>query len=239
MSNPNNNTDGTTRGIDPHDLARRPTNVSFAPAYITVIRIDSPGAWRISANHASFAIDDPAQNTPDARLAQALRILKKVIPGGGGNRKKLSDLRPGQPNAEAKLYQRSDGTFDRDDFVDLNFASQHEIFVYYDSADVTLDNDLLISFGPALSNGNPAAGNDSFFVSRVDDSQLDGPLKGKLIRIENYNTIFDGSTFTPRPNNDASKAAKYSLSYHVTLPGRQPLPIVIDPDTGNGMGGQP
>lgn len=239
MSNPNTLGDGTTLGIDPHDLGRRPANVPFVPAYITVIRIDSPGAWRISANHASFAIDDPARNSPDSRLAQALRILKKVISNGVGNRKKLSELRPGQPNAEAKLYRRTDGTYDRDDFVDLSFNSQHEIFVYYDSADVTLDNDLLISFGPALSNGSPAAGNDSFFVSRVDDSRLDGPLKGKLIRIENYNTMLNGGAFTPRPTDDASKAAKYSLSYHVILPGRQPLPIVIDPDTGNGMGGQP
>lgn len=229
----------STGGIDPHDLSRRPGNVPFAPAYLTVIRIDSSGAWRLSANHASFSIDDPAQNTAEARLAQALRILKKVIPNGAGNRKKLSDLRPGQPNAEAKLYQRPDGSFDRDDFVDLGFNCQHEIFVYFDSADVTLDNGALISFGGTLSNGSRAAANDSFFVSRVDDGRLDGPLKGKLIRIENYNTIFDGNTFTPRPNNDASKAAKYALNYHVTLPGRQPLPIVIDPDTGNGMGNNP
>lgn len=239
MSNTSGWTNDTTAGIDPHDLARRPGNIPFAPAYITVIRIDSPRAWRISANHASFAIDDPGQNTAEARLTQALRILKKVSPNGTGNRKKLADLRPGQPDAEARLYQRPDGTFDRDDFVDLGFNCQHEIFVYYDSADVTLDDTLLISFGAALANGTPAAGNDSFFVARVGDDRLDAPLKGKLIRIENYNTIFDGSAFTPRPADDPGKAAKYSLNYHVTLPGQQPLPIVIDPDTGNGMGNNP
>lgn len=238
MSNPNG-TGAGTRGIDPHDLARRPANVPFAPAYVTVIRVDSAGAWRLGANHASFAIDDPAQNTPAARLDQALRILRKVIPNGGGSRRKLADLRPGQPDAEGRIYQRPDGSYDRDDFIDLGFNSQHEIFVYYDSADVTLDDRLLISFGATLSNGDPAAGNDSFFVARVDDARLDGPLKGKLIRIENYNTIFDGTAFTRRPADDAGKAAKYSLNYHVTLPGRQPLPIVIDPDTGNGMGNNP
>lgn len=222
-------------GINPHDLSQRPTTVAFAPSYITIIVIGSAGAWRIGANHASFAIDNLADNTPGSRLSQALRILKKVVPG----RRKLSDLQPGKPDAEAKLYRRTDGTFDRDDFVDLGFNSQHEVFVYYESADVTLDNDQLISFGARLSDGSPAAGNDSFFVSRVADAALDGPLKGKLIRIENYNTMFDGSSFTPRPNNDPSKAVKYALNYHVTLPGRQPLPIVIDPDTGSGMGNQP
>lgn len=222
-------------GLDPHDLSQRPATVAFAPSYVTIIVVSSPGAWRIGANHASFAIDNPADNTPGARLSQALRILKKVAPG----RRKLSDLQPGKPDAEAKLFRRTDGTFDRDDFVDLGFNSQHEIFVYYDSPDVTLDNDQLISFGATLSDGTPAAGNDSFFVSRVADAELDGPLKGKLIRIENYNTIFDGSGFTPRPNNDPSMAVKYALNYHVTLPGRQPLAIVIDPDTGGGMGNQP
>lgn len=226
---------GNSLGIDPHDLSRRPTTVAFVPSYVTIIVVDSAGAWRIGANHASFAIDNPADNTPSARLAQALRILKKVVPG----RRKLSDLQPGKPDAEAKLYRRTDGSFDRDDFVDLGFNSQHEVFVYYDSADVTLDNDQLISFGAKLSDGTPAAGNDSYFVSRVPDAALDGPLKGKLIRIENYNTMFDGSSFTPRPNNDPSKAVKYALNYHVTLPGRQRLPIVIDPDTGGGMGNQP
>ena len=225
----------SSRGIDPHDLSHRPTNVAFVPSYVTIIVVGSAGAWRFGANHASFAIDNPADNTPSARLAQALRILKKVVPG----RRKLSDLQPGKPDAEAKLYRRTDGTFDRDDFLDLGFNSQHEVFVYYDSADVILDNDQLISFGATLSDGSPAASNDSFFVSRVADAALNGPLKGKLIRIENYNTIFDGSSFTPRPNNDVSKAVKYALNYHVTLPGRQPLPIVIDPDTGNGMGSQP
>lgn len=227
---------GNSLGIDPHDLSRRPANVPFAPSYVTVVVISSSGAWRIGANHASFAIDDAANNSADARLAQALRILKKVVPG----RRKLSDLQPGRPDAEAKLYRRKDGTYDRDDFVDLGFNSQHEIFVYFDSADVTLDNSKLISFGAKLSNGSPAAANDSFFVARVPDSALDGPLKGKLIRIENYNTIHDGSNFAPRPADDPAKSARYALNYHVTLPGRQPLPIVIDPDTGNGNGaGEP
>ncbi|MEY4239104.1 MAG: hypothetical protein RL339_1705 [Pseudomonadota bacterium] len=226
---------GTDPGIDPHDLARRPTSITFAPSYVTIIRIDSPGAWRIGANHASFAIDDPANNTAEARLAQALRVLKKVVPG----RRKLSELQPGKPDAEAKLYRRKDGSYDRDDFIDLGCNSQHEIFVYYDSADVTLDNRQLISFGAKLSNGNPAAANDTFFVARVDDSALDGPLKGKLIRIENFNTMTDGSTFTRRPADDPAKTARYALNYHVTLPGRQPLPIVIDPDTGNGNGAEP
>ena len=223
---------GNSLGIDPHDLSRRPANVAFTPSYLTIIVISSAGAWRLGANHASCGIDDPASNTPDARLAQALRILKKVVPG----RRKLSDLQPGKPDAEAKLFRHNDGSYDRDDFVDLGFNSQHEIFVYFDSADVTLDNSQLISFGTKLSNGSPAAGNDSFFVSRVADSVLDGPLKGKLIRIENYNTIFDGSSYTRRPTDDPSKAARYALNYHVTLPGRQPLPIIIDPDTGNGGG---
>ncbi len=226
---------GNSSGLDPHDLSRRPTNVAFAPGYVTIILVSSGGAWRIGANHASFGIDDPASNTPDSRLAQALRILKKVVPG----RRKLSDLQPGKPDTEAKLYRRKDGSYDRDDFVDLGFNSQHEIFVYYDSADVRLDNDQLISFGATLSDGTPAAGNDSFFVSRVDDGELGGPLKGKLIRIENYNTIHDGSTFTPRPTDDPSKAVRYALNYHLTLPGKQALPIIIDPDTGNGGGNEP
>ena len=222
-------------GIDPHDLSRRPANIPFAPVYVTIIRIDSTGAWRIGANHASFLVDDPGQNTAEARLAQALRVLKKVVP----NRRKFGDLRPGKPDAEAKLYRRKDGTFDRDDFIELGFNSQHEIFVYYDSADVVLDNHQLISFSPLLTTGATAAGNDSFFAARVDDSQLSGLLRGKLIRIENYNTIYDGDAFTPRPADDASKAARYSLNFHVTLPASQPLPIVIDPDTGNGIGYDP
>ena len=226
---------GISIGIDPHDLTQRPTNVPFQPSYVTIIVISSSGAWRLGANHASFGLDNAASNTSEARLAQALRILKKIAPG----RRKLSDLQPGKPDAEAKIYRRKDGSFDRDDFVDLGFNSQHEIFVYFDSADVTLDNDQLISFGATLSDGNPAAGNDSFFVSRVDDGELDGPLKGKLIRIENYNTIHDGSTFTPRPSDDLSKAVRYALNFHLTLPGRQPLPIIIDPDTGSGGGNEP
>lgn len=228
-------------GFNPHALPEGLSQVPFAPDYLTIVRIASPGAWRFSANHASFGIDDPASNTPEARLAQALRILRKVGPG-----RKFGALRPGKPDAEAKIYRRTDhgsdpdSGYDIDDFSKFEFASQHEIFVYYDSQDVTLEDANLLSFSHFLTAGAKRASmNDSFVVSRVPDDQLPANLKGKLIRIQNYNTIKEAGTFRRRDPAVATEKAEYSMNFHFTLPGVKPIPLVLDPDTGNGYGGQP
>lgn len=228
-------------GINPHAPPAALTNVAFAPDYVTVIRIDSPGAWRFTANHASFGID-AGNNTPEARLAQALRILRKTGPG-----KKLGTLRPGTPDGEDRIYRHPDhgndpnAGYDRDDFRDFAFASQHELFVYYDNPDVTLQAGNLLSFSHFLVNGTDRADeNDSFVVERVPDAQLPASLKGKLIRIKNYNAVkaSDG-TFRRRDPKVESDAARYSMNFHFTVPASRPIPMVLDPDVGNGYGGRP
>lgn len=240
-------------GFDPHKLTNRPLP-TFQPDYITIIRVDSSGAWRFSANHASFGIDDPANNTPEARLAQALRILRKTGPG-----KKLGSLRPGMPDGEGKIYRHPDhgndpnSGYDRDDFKDFGFSGQHEIFVYYDNRDVGLVNDNLVSFSPFRAKDQdpdspptsdpspplPAAPNDSFIVQRVFRRDIPASLGGQLIRIENYNTILENGAFRRRDPAAQSEAVTYSMNFHFILPASKPIPMVLDPDTGNGYGSRP
>ncbi|MCZ8326111.1 MAG: hypothetical protein O9283_12685 [Sphingomonadaceae bacterium] len=225
-------------GFDPHSAEQEKTVrealglSAFKPDFITLVRVYSDGAWQFGANHAAIAAAaDP--------VAQAIAILAKTVRPGNG-RRKFRDFGPdSNANDKENFHKRAKveplGQVDFDDFESFGFGSRHEIFVHYDSPRVTLQEGNLISFSPYLNDGKPAAPNDSFFVRTVDTG---GRLKGPLIAIRNYFAKVDtGGKILPR--DAAVDKATLALNLHFTLPGKLPMPMILDPTTGNGMGGEP
>lgn len=223
-------------GLDPHsaaDEARVSAAVGgFDPAYVTVVRVFSDGAWHLGANHAAIA----RQGDPDE---QALAILAKTVRPGNG-RRRFRDFGPGSNAGDIENFHKRSrfaplGATDLDDFEAFGFASQHAIYVWFDSPRVSLKADELISFSPKLADGSPADPNDSFFARMIDPK---GRLAGPVIAIRNYfaRQLPDGSIV----RRDAARdRAMHKLNLHFILPGKLPLPIILDPTTGNGMGGEP
>ncbi len=225
-------------GFDPHSAdaetkVREALGLSaFKPDFITLVRVYSDGAWQFGANHAAIAAAaDP--------VAQAIAILAKTVRPGNG-RRKFRDFGPdSNANDKENFHKRTKveplGQVDFDDFESFGFGSRHEIFVHYDSPRVTLQEGNLISFSPFLNDGKPADPNDSFFVRTVDTG---GRLKGPLIAIRNYFAKQDeDGRIVPR--DAAVDQATLALNLHFTLPGKLPMPMILDPTTGNGMGGEP
>jgi hypothetical protein len=225
-------------GFDPHSAEQEKTVrealglSAFKPDFITLVRVYSDEAWQFGANHAAIAAAaDP--------VAQAIAILAKTVRPGNG-RRKFRDFGPdSNANDKESFHKRTKvaplGQVDFDDFESFGFGSQHEIFVHYDSPRVTLQEGNLISFSPFLNDGKPADPNDSFFVRTVDTG---GRLKGPLIAIRNYfaKADKDGKIV---PRDAAVDKATLALNLHFTLPGKLPMPMILDPTTGNGMGGEP
>jgi len=224
-------------GFDPHSAEQEKTVrealglSAFKPDFITLVRVYSDGAWQFGANHAAIAAAaDP--------VAQAIAILAKTVRPGNG-RRKFRDFGPdSNANDKENFHKRAKveplGQVDFDDFESFGFGSRHEIFVHYDSPRVTLQEGNLISFSPFLNDGKPADPNDSFFVRTVDTG---GRLKGPLIAIRNYFAKEDNGKIVPR--DAAVDKATLALNLHFTLPGKLPMPMILDPTTGNGMGGEP
>jgi hypothetical protein len=216
----------------------------FSPSYVTVVQVFSDGAWAFSANHAAIVAE------PDNTEAQALRILRKADrPAPPGFRRKFRDFGPGSAAMDKEqFYRRAQhpptGSYDLDDFQSFGFASQHEIFVYFASRRATLQPDNLISFFPMLNDGTAADPNDSFFAREI---QNPAGLNGTLIAIRNYFAKAewneDGTVKSIVRRNPASDKATHALNLHFTLPaarpGLPPMPMIIDPTTGNGMGSEP
>jgi hypothetical protein len=225
-----------TYGLDPHsaaDEARVSAAVGgFDPAFVTIVRIHSDGAWHLGANHAAIA----RQGDPDE---QALAILAKTVRPGNG-RRRFREFGPGSNASDAENFHKRGryaplGATDLDDFEAFGFASQHAIYIWFDSPRVSLKADELISFSRQLADGSPADPNDSFFARAIDPK---GRVSGPVIAIRNYfaRQSADGSIV---PRDAATDRAMHKLNLHFILPGKLPLPIVLDPSTGNGAGNEP
>jgi hypothetical protein len=208
-------------------LSPNPTNcpmAGYAPAFIAILFIDFPGGAKISVNHASFSTTDPSPEG-NGRLEQALKLIELRT-----NSARFSDLN------EPTIYPRTMGNkgTDRVSFDDFDFKSQSELFIFFNSSDIELgkDRNWLISFTPYSSTGERRAPNYSYANAQVVTAI--GNLKGKLIRVENHVTDPFGCLLE-------STCAHYSMNIHFMMPLRDGglVPMVIDPDTGNGVGYEP
>lgn len=225
-------------------IGKLPTSLpNFAPAYITLVRI-SPrkGVFGLEINHASYNAAGYSQGER-ADLAQSL--FSQVSPGAA--RKHFREIPPRGNNPAGKpfaIYSRHapapgpNPVVDLDGFENFGSSQQVEIFVWFDvPAGLSIDPTLLVSFAPFTQSNNGASKNDRFFAREIM-----GNLPGKLIAIENYFTTFSESDCTFAPD-DGKKDKVFAMNIHFNLdgagPSRLPIPMVIDPDTGNGNGSEP
>lgn len=249
------------RGLDNHGdnpnapPVNQPTPVPFAPRYMAVIHIKSDGPWSISANHAHFSFT--AQNTaadPNLRTKHARDILlNKLTKSHGRFRDERSDAR-------FRVYERStpppqgDRFADEVDFTRFQFGYQHDIYVFYEhlQGEIGFDdaNSQYLTFSKFFKDGSAANRNHAFFnAQRITDSSILGGLNGKgsLIRLENHVTYKDPNDPreeqpTPGAQYQAIGMGSASLQrYKMNLIyiTRSGLVMMIDPDTGNGVGYDP
>lgn len=211
-------------GDHPHDKNPAP----FNPAFVGVIDFRPAGGWKIAVNHAAFAVSTSA--TPEERLAIAVKAVKGKGNGGGTRLRNLTNgLRP-VPGKGGEL-----------DFVDFDnqchgFKSVNELFIYIDGKDVELNPKALISFTPFSGNLEKRNPNHSFYNAEI--AQLPAGMAGKMIRVRNYMTAAGGK---PIGVGHETVSQIYSMNFHFSVPSKEGgrIPIVIDPDTGNGSGNEP
>jgi hypothetical protein len=228
----------------------------FKPDYITIVRISSRSEWGLTVNHASF---EAKYLNRDGRLKLANEIINYIAQEG------QKRMRLKSASAKFKNHKRSAGKFkDETDiisFAEFGSNQQVEIFVWLDDqspgnpatkGDVKIDPKYLISFSPMTFENAKANPNDSFFARKIeiiDSNKI--PLNGAFFAIENYFCTFNEKTEKyevdePQNSNDAPKM--FAMNIHFTVPNTdeypQPdslkrIPMVIDPDTGNGVGYEP
>lgn len=216
-------------GDDPHDQPPK----EFKPAFISVLHIAANGLWSYDINYAHFEIQ---QNLNDAeRLEQAIIRLEKKI----SSPRKSSFGKISEQNLKPYVKMKTDVGKQCDylEMEPLEFNSENEIFIFIESGKVGLDDKKLISFSNGLSDGSLAAENYSFYWARLVPQNDLGSIKnnGQMIRLRNYCLDAGGNSQIGKPE------LKHSLNIHFGAPlkSRGFVPMVIDPDTGNGSGNEP
>lgn len=197
----------------------------FRPNWITLVHIDFPPSDMLTVNHACYYFP----KDEGERLRRAIHLFGLKRPAMGP-KKRFAAL-----EGNDKPYKRFNQWWDFDDFNKFGFASQHEIFFFFDSPHVTLDDDWLISFSPASDKGKPRDHNYSFFNTTSVPAVLHGggTSVGSIVRVRNYFTDPSGRSIDP---DDTQKLQTYSMNLHFRYKN---IPMILDPDTGNGTGHEP
>ncbi|MCW3845693.1 hypothetical protein OF829_00465 [Sphingomonas sp. LB-2] len=191
--------------------------------------------WTLTVNHASF----PGKLDKPARVARAVEIFETKFSKPGGGSYEFQDPTMGGygPYPWQKTYHQPHRNVDSTTFDDLLFANRTEIFIFIEHPQVVLfpKEKMLVPTTFASDGTTKTDSNESFFgAEHVTDAELKGLLgKGKMMRLENYVAKANGSKIKTPPE-------KYSLNIGFTIPsGLGPMMVVVDPDTGNGMGYEP
>ena len=225
-------------GRDPHDIAPPGNWVAYDPRFIAILYLKLGPNWDISVNHASYPVDQGAD-----RLARALEVIAKKVSLSdqrGGNvdfgHQDMLDLDPyRQPEPLNPTRPFDSGTFD-----DFKFKSQNEIFIFLHHPDMqirTTENALIGLKSGYNDRGKMRDLNTCFFHARtVPAADMQGldPV-GKLIRLENYATDQNGELLLEGDDRNYS----LDILFQVDAGSAGWITMVVDPDTGNGMGYQP
>lgn len=208
---------------------------AFEPLYVCLLHVRFEPDWRLTINHASYRYQ--GQQTPDARLAKAREIFTDKL---GGNyqfgEQAMQDL--GHVSYAWLLPDHQpDHPRDSTTFADFKFRSPTEIFIFLESPTVyTGVRERLLACTKYGSKPTPLHENYSFYgADSVPDSAMGALLRrGRMIRVRNYAKLRDGSS-------SDTQAQEYALNIHFKIPGGPAglIPMVLDPDTGNGMGNEP
>jgi len=222
-------------GLDPHEVAPPAGWAPYQPEHIAILYMRIDPLAGIDVNHAAYTM--PQGNDDPSRLAKALSVLTEKVQRDVtfGEQAMVLNHAPYKhqlPHPDPDPFR----LYDSGMFEDFGFVSQNEIFIYLHHPDMNLavDPQALISF-KNLGNDDP---NYAFFHAReVQLPTGPGDLgeRGNLIRIENYFTKEDGSLLKPVDRRNYSM----DIRFQVNAGAAGPITILIDPDTGNGIGYEP
>lgn len=213
-------------GKNPHDTGPD----GFAAQYIGVIDIRPAGGWKLDINHAAFDCKKGASEAD--RLNKAISALS----GKRNNNSRFRDLKD-----DLKPYNRrinNTDNYDSDNFDQLlGFKSPNELFIFIEG-DVELTPNSYLSFTPLGADLTPRNPNYAFFNAREIALPKKGKLNGRLIAVRNYMTDISGKTIGA---GQTTEKQRYAMNIHFTVPGngKTRIPMIIDPDTGNGAGNEP
>jgi hypothetical protein len=245
------------RGLDNHgDNPNEPpipqtSPIAFSPQFMVIIHIWSDGPWSISSNHAHFSY---AEQDPIRRTEHARDIMLHKLNGPKGR------FRDPRNHAQYPVHNRKPPTDPQPDLVDeldfstFQFGSQHDIYVFYEHGlkEISFDdkNNRYLTFSKFFKDGTTANRNHAFFNAKhITDAAVLGGLNGKgsLIRLENHMTYKEPmDPLATEPAKGAQyeripKGAQYHHRYKMNLIylAQSGMVMMIDPDTGNGVGYDP
>jgi hypothetical protein len=228
-------------GSDPQGGPTYPGPISYNPAFAAIAIIDFVHPWTIDVHHASFPLHpQPGDDPENYRLDLAVKAISWVT---GSNERKLGHLKNNQlgsqdliPHERKKsLYK---GRHHVPSFEGFKFFSQNEIFIFLRNPDIIIDDRRLIRV-TKYSADVPGPMDLNFSLFRARSVPGLGPLgnHGKLIRIENHVRDATGAA--------SGNETKYSMNIHFKMrvkpegAEKNYVPMVLDPDTGNGTGNEP
>ena len=132
------------------------------------------------------------------------------------------------------------------DFEEFKFGSQQILYFYIDNGpNVVFDPNYLITFTKyGAKEGRPKWDNNKNPPVETKPKQMDpnnaffncAEVLPNMLTLENWFTTKNGKKF-----QDGDKPEEYSMNIHLKIktPSGKFIPLVIDPDTGNGAGNEP
>lgn len=230
-------------GDEPNPTSTTPQD-DLSPLALTLVRIASTGNFGLDINYASVKNTSGAafSNIETDREAIARKWFKKLE--NGSSRRRFRGI----PDETVEVLHRfkagtTSASRDLDNFNEFGSNGKSEYYFWIDSPQIEFfrrrplntgepDRYHLISFSRILTNDDDAKPNKTFLARPV----LNTGLQGLVIAVKNY--------FRDEYGNDMQKddaALKYAMNIHFKAKanGNLLIPMVIDPDTGNGVGYEP
>lgn len=205
----------------------------FEPNYICLMFVNLSDLERMSVNYAHFYMNGKFRE--EDRLERAVLLFKEKL---DDPQKRFKNFSPDVP------YGGKDYT----NFQHVGFKSQTEIFILYYVRDpdcLRLAGDNLVSFS-TNPNGTTRVHQNYSFVNAtiVAEDAVPGHIV-RMIRLRNY-TFDEGLNLIDWQHQEYRR---YAMNLHFQImcddPDRKPgdplqfIPMIIDPDTGNGYGNEP
>jgi hypothetical protein len=234
------------QGLENHgDVASAPPPgpvPAYKPNFMQLIHLKSNGPWELTSNHAHFEFVQPTYDKA-ARIKRATQIFANKVQKGHSRFK----AEPRGSNFQVHDRQPNDPTPDFADsmnFAEFNFGQQHDMYIFFEHKpnEISFDtaNKNFVIFSSKFLNGTATDENRAFFNAElITDPATLGPLNGKgsLMRMDNFYTAKPGSSYIPIAPSGPVKSQVYKMNFvYVTSTG---IVMLVDPDTGNGIGSGP
>jgi hypothetical protein len=228
-------------GHNPNEAPSGPT-MPFNPKFMVVVHMTSKGPWAINSNLAHFAFTDADKAK---RITQASNICLNKLDKKHRRFRDEGRRKPYSPY-DRKPAEAQPDFADAIEFAEFDFVHQHDIYIFYEhkKGEVMFDPDQLITFSEYQFGGAPANENQAFFNAEVIDPALTGKLadKGSLIRLENHYTVWKTNKYELVGPEGQQLPFGVAQNYKMNLiyvAGSSGIPMLIDPEIGNGTGDDP